>query len=161
MNGKRNVMCFKNMANYIVNEKWFNMRNSNMEKEVERIVLTAARLIREEIRNISFETKNYPDADDIKESISEKSKWKPPLLNIFLSSLIPNEIKKSSLSQCIIKAAKPRSALPPILFGLGVECDHIFGSKWLINELFQMGFLYHTLRLLDISNQLCQNCKLV
>ena len=37
------------MANYIVNEKWFNMRNSNMEKEVERIVLTAARLIREEI----------------------------------------------------------------------------------------------------------------
>ena len=98
-----------------------------MEKEVERIVLTAARLIREEIRNISFAAKNYPDADDIKESISEKSKWKPPLLNIFLSSLITNEIKKSSLSQCIIKAAKPRSALPPILFGLGVECDHIFG----------------------------------
>ena len=25
------------------------------------------------------------------------------------------------------------------MFGLGVECDHIFGSKWLINELFQFG----------------------
>ena len=59
-------------------------------------MLTAVRLIREEIRNISFEAKNYADADDIKESISEKSKWKPPLLNIFLSSLIPSEIKKSS-----------------------------------------------------------------
>ena len=26
------------------------------------------------------------------------------------------------------------------MFRFGVECDHIFGSKWLINELFQYGF---------------------
>ena len=28
----------------------------------------------------------------------------------------------------------------PILFGLGVEIDHIFGSKWLINQLSRLGF---------------------
>ena len=28
----------------------------------------------------------------------------------------------------------------PIPFGLGVELDHVFGSKWLIEELFRLGF---------------------
>ena len=31
-------------------------------------------------------------------------------------------------------------SLTPILFGLGMEMDHVFGSKWLINELTQLGF---------------------
>ena len=26
------------------------------------------------------------------------------------------------------------------LFGLGVELDHVFGSKWLVNELARLGF---------------------
>ena len=28
----------------------------------------------------------------------------------------------------------------PILFGVGVEIDHIFGSKWLITQLSRLGF---------------------
>jgi len=28
----------------------------------------------------------------------------------------------------------------PILFGLGVEIDHVFGSKWLISQLSRLGF---------------------
>ena len=28
----------------------------------------------------------------------------------------------------------------PILFGLGVEIDHTFGSKWLITQLSRLGF---------------------
>ena len=35
---------------------------------------------------------------------------------------------------------RPRSVITPALFGLGVELDHVFGSKWLINELSQLGF---------------------
>ena len=27
-----------------------------------------------------------------------------------------------------------------MLFGLGIEVDHLFGSKWLTNELFKLGF---------------------
>ena len=44
------------------------------------------------------------------------------------------------MGQCIIGAAKPRSSVPPLLFGLAVEMDHIFGLKWLINELFRLGY---------------------
>ena len=37
-----------------------------------------------------------------------------------------------------------RSCIPPILFGLGVEADHVVGSKWLVNELSRLGFSVST-----------------
>ena len=30
--------------------------------------------------------------------------------------------------------------MPPLLFGLEVELDNLFASKWLINELSHIGF---------------------
>ena len=45
-----------------------------------------------------------------------------------------------SIRQCIVSAAKPRSSLPPVLFGLGVEVDKEFGSRWIIEELYRLGF---------------------
>ena len=57
-----------------------------------------------------------------------------------LKTLVPNVIQQISIGQCITKAAKPRSFLPTVLFGLGVEMDHMFGSQWLIDELFRLGF---------------------
>ena len=39
-----------------------------------------------------------------------------------------------------MKALKPNSVIPPLLVGLGVELDHMFGSKWLINELYRLGY---------------------
>ena len=30
--------------------------------------------------------------------------------------------------------------MSPILFGIAVEMDHVFGSKWLRDELFRLGF---------------------
>ena len=62
------------------------------------------------------------------------------MLNTLLSYVVPETVKRSSICQCVIKAPRPRTALPPLLFGLGIECDHVFGSKWLVNELFRLGF---------------------
>ena len=39
-----------------------------------------------------------------------------------------------------MKALKPNSVIPPLLFGLGVKLDHMFGSKWLIHELYRLGY---------------------
>ena len=64
----------------------------------------------------------------------------PSYLNLFMETLFSCELKQSSISQCILKAVKPRSIIPPILFGLGVELDHVFGSRWLIDELYKLGF---------------------
>ena len=57
-----------------------------------------------------------------------------------METLFPCELKQSSISQYILKAVKPRSIIPPILLGLGVELDHVFSWRWLINELYKLGF---------------------
>ena len=62
------------------------------------------------------------------------------MLNTLLSYVVPETAKRSSISQCIIKASWPRTSLPPLSFGPGIECDDVFGSKWLINELLKLGF---------------------
>ena len=54
--------------------------------------------------------------------------------------IVPSKLKQSSIGHCILQAARPRSVITPTLFGLGVEVDHVFGSKWLNNELFRLGF---------------------
>ena len=53
--------------------------------------------------------------------------------------IIQSEVKVQSIGQAIIKSST-RTALTPILFGLGVELDHEFGSKWLLDHLARLGF---------------------
>ena len=58
-------------------------------------------------------------------------------LQTLLKILVPFELKQSSIGQSIVQAARPKSVITPTL---GVEMDHVFGSKWFINELSQLGF---------------------
>ena len=57
-----------------------------------------------------------------------------------MKELIKNELRQASLGQTMKKAVKTKSYIPLLLFGLDVELDQVFGSKWLLNELFQLGF---------------------
>ena len=50
VNGKSNVVCFRNMANTTINDKWFEDKNSNTDDEAKRIVTTAAKLIKSQIK---------------------------------------------------------------------------------------------------------------
>ena len=49
-------------------------------------------------------------------------------------------MKQNSIGHAIVQASRPRSVIAPIMFGVGIEMDHVFGSKWLINELSHLGF---------------------
>ena len=60
----------------------------------------------------------YPSTEDIMDSTRNNS-WSRPLLRSFLSQIVPTEIKQASIGQCIVKAARPRTAIPPLLFGMG------------------------------------------
>ena len=51
-----------------------------------------------------------------------------------------SELKQNSIAHSIIQSALPRSVITPTLFGIGVDMDHVFGSRWLVNELSQLGF---------------------
>lgn len=42
--GRRNVVCFRNMANYIINGPWHSDKKGDIEDEAGRIVTAAAKL---------------------------------------------------------------------------------------------------------------------
>ena len=82
-----------------------------------------------------------------------------------LKGLIKSEVQQNSIGQSILRTIRPRSVIPPILFGLAVELDHVFGSRWLIDELCTLGFsisydevrrFKHSILQSDGSNQLSQ-----
>ena len=66
----------------------------------------------------------YPSIEDIS-NLDENKSIIPHCLQRFLK---------------VLYAVRPRSIIPPIPFGLGVEMDHVIGSKWAIPELNRLGF---------------------
>ena len=67
-------------------------------------------------------------------SVDKGREWIPHHLQTFLKITVRSELKENS-GHSIIQSARPRSVVTPTLFGIGVEMDHLFGSRWLVNEL--------------------------
>ena len=139
VDGRKNVVCFKNSVAYLVNDRWFANREEKAEDESERIITLAAKLILADIRSTNFDCSCYPLNETI-ENVEKGKEWLPKLLRVFVEKLIKNPLCQVSVGQCIVNVTRTKSSLPPIPFGLGVEMDNVFGSKWLINELNSLGF---------------------
>ena len=77
-----------------------------------------------------------PSNDDIRDGDAVCHQL-PSMLQMFLQSIVKSTMKRAANGQCLLRAARTRSMIPPLLFGLGVELDYTFGSKWLINKPFQ------------------------
>ena len=90
--GHPNVLCFTAMVSYIVNEKWYKEKRSNVNDKANRIVKTAAKLIREEIRQMPINNDIYPSANEIRNSTTG-SNWRLSLLHTLISSLVPDKTK--------------------------------------------------------------------
>ena len=81
---------------------------------------SAAKIIFGEIKSKNYNIDAYPSTDDIKD-LEKGKEWLPRTLKVFLQTLIKSEIKQISIGQCIVKATRPRSCIPPLQLGLGVE----------------------------------------
>jgi len=132
------MLCFRNMAKCIINDKWYAERDSDINNESIRIVQAAAKLVKSEIRESLFETDQYPSNCHIEDKGCAKQ-WVPPLLQTFLGSIIGDEIKQIAIGHCIVQASRPRSVISPVLFGVGVTVDHMVGSKTLVQMLARLG----------------------
>ena len=75
----------------------------------------------------------YPNSTRIKQL-----DWILKSLKVFLQPITSSSIKKESIGQSIVKVACPRNVVPPLLFGFGTELDHMLGSRWLIDSLFNL-----------------------
>jgi hypothetical protein len=60
ISGKNDVVCFRDMASHILNDRWYASRQSDISEESCRIVTAAAKLIRSEIRQMDYSTTSYP-----------------------------------------------------------------------------------------------------
>ena len=81
----------------------------------------------------------HPTVEDIT-NIDRGMEWIPDSLKLLLTYLIPVKLKQLTIGQCIVQAAKPRSLISPVPFGLAVELEKTFGSKWLLSHLAKFGF---------------------
>ena len=133
------VIRLKDMAKRVINDKWYQDRKPNLDEEKNRIILAAAKIIKEEIREMKYDKSYYPDEESIA-NVSEGKKWIPKSLNTFLENIIESEVKQNSIGQCLVQAIRPKSAILPIPFGVGIEMDHVFGSRWHTNQLSDLGF---------------------
>ena len=83
--------------------------------------------------------KYYPTNLEV-QALKTCSEWIPESLIILLDIIMPNLLKQTAIAHSMIQAARPRSVLCSIPFGLGVQLDNEFGSKWLISRLNKLGF---------------------
>ena len=112
---------------------------SSKKDEADRILSMAAKIILNDIRTTEFDCEWYPTTDTI-QSTEKSLEWIPPKLQLFLQGICKNLLKQSSIGQAIVSAARPQSCIAPKLFGHGVDVDHVFGSRWLIDHLNELGF---------------------
>ena len=102
--------------------------------------MTAVKLIKAEIKEmVEFNKDTYP-TDESMASIDEGERWLLTTLIKFLDMIVPTQIKYNSNGQCMVYAACPQYVLPQVLFGLGVQADHMFESPWLVDQLSCLGY---------------------
>ena len=107
----------------------------NVNDESKRIVKTAAKLIREAIRNFDHLTRTYPSTDNIRYIKNHV----PELLEFFVNEIVHSPVKQNLISQTIFSATRT-SSLMLLQFALAVATDNRIASKWLNTVLSKLGF---------------------
>jgi hypothetical protein len=81
---------------------------------------------------------DYPHDDDVIGNMDKAKQWLPGLLQEFIDSVVSDELQASCYWTC--DCSRLRSVLSPVLWGIGVSVDRVFGSKWLVQLLARIGF---------------------
>ena len=134
--GKENIITFKDNAKYLIKEK-YKFQQDNLEDETSRLIHTIADLIKSEIRDKPV-SDMYPSHFQLSD-VTSLQDWIPPTLYKLLEILIPSSLKKIAIGHSITQACR-RRVISPLIFGLGVELDNAFSSKWLNDHLSRFGF---------------------
>ena len=116
--------------------KWYTEQKESVEEEKVQVIAAAATFIKSEQWGIQFKTDVYPSKTDTESEAGFLS----PALKLLMECLMEKALKQDSLSQCIIKAMKQTSVIPPLLFRLCVEIDYATGSKSLLAEILKLGY---------------------
>jgi len=84
------------MAQYIINENWYSEKKANIEDKAECIVITAAKIIRAEIRDKEYNSDLYTTNDYIS-NIEKSREWIPHHLQTLMKTTVLSELKQNSI----------------------------------------------------------------
>jgi len=120
----------------------FTLKNTDPELEKARIITTAAQFIKNDINAMKQSKDLYPYKAEMPLSTATLE-CIPDYLKSFLRSVYAGkdvDVKRASLRQAIMQAARPRILLAPLQIGLGVQMHYHFQSKFLTESLNSHGF---------------------
>ena len=130
-----NVIILSNNRK-LLTDQWYEQRKLNKSEEEERIVITAAKILKNKIKNHEISVDSYPTLENI---TNGGHSHVPPLLKLFVDELIRNPLKQESISQSIVSGTRPR-VIMPLQFALAVTVDNRYASKELNVLLSRLGF---------------------
>ena len=85
---------------------------------------------------MNFTTDHHATINDIEGN----ERWVPDSLLMFMEFLVPTKLEQLSLSQCIMQAARPRTVIAPISFGVALNIERSTGCKQLLTHFSRLGF---------------------
>ena len=135
LNGKPDVVTFRTSALSIMFKFYNEQRMKDSKSEVMRIIQTAVKLIRSEIKSIDASCESYPSSEQMANS-EMALKYVPETLQEFLQVLFTGEnteMKRASIGQAIMQGTRPRVILAPLQFGLALEMHHKFSSRFIVD----------------------------
>lgn len=145
--GKCSTVCFSGCSSRILTDKWYGDRKIKHEDEVKRVIETAAKLIRQEIRSRAYDCDVYPSVEEIE---SGNNNLAPPSLKLLIDGIlkpkkpytsdVKEDRKSLAIQHAIISAVRPRSFVSPLHVGLGVHLHRKYGSRLLIDMLSNLGY---------------------
>ena len=142
INGKPNVITFRHTANEILHEFHQSNKKSDPDAEKIKIIETAGKIIKDEIKSVATSPLHYPIYSDLT-SVDECVNYLPETLRVLLGIIIAGKdtiFKVASIGQAIMQACRPRVLLAPLQLGLGIQLHHHFSSRFLIDSLHHHGF---------------------
>ena len=141
------LVTLQNKMRLIIDKFDKGTRSSSPDDEKNRIIQTAARLIRKDIKlmpNVYFKTE-YPHVNTMDVEHAENLKY-------MMGLLIPGKEqskKNISIAHALMQASFPRKLMMPLQLGLPVHLHDQFPSRYLIDFLYSMRFLIDFLLVWD------------
>lgn len=140
ISGKPSVLSFKGKCDELLNKEWA----SKTVEDRNKIVIAAARIIKEDIRGMICNLTEYPSVEEIKSAGTDDF---PGSLQTFFSELVLKDKKNdtclnkkvAAMENFITSLVRVRSYISPVMFSLGVLLHRKYASRAIIDILSSIG----------------------
>eukprot|EP00111_Clytia_hemisphaerica_P015002 TCONS_00044152-protein len=132
--GRSDIIGFRHMSKFFM-EEFMRMK----ERTPVDLITAALKIVKSDIREMPIDKTFYPSLFEMR-NLDYQAEWVPESLQIFLSQLFSSKLKQICIDQTITQASIPRSSIAPIPFGIGVDLDKSFATRWFVDHLAKFGF---------------------